>query len=71
MLVLPVLTELLVLLEALVSLLLFACLVLILEQVFLPDTVLLILAPLTKLLSIWNVLAIFSGSLSPLLLLDE
>ena len=71
MLDLPLLAKLFFLREALVSLLLFVRLVLVLEQVSLPDTVLLILTSLPELLSIWNVLRIVLGSLSYMLLSEQ
>jgi hypothetical protein len=71
MLVLPLLAKLFFLLDALVSLLLFVRFVLVLQQVFLPDAMLLILTSLTELLSIWNVLRIVLGPLSYMLLSEQ
>ena len=71
MLVLPLLAKLFFLLDALVSLLLFVRFVLVLQQVFLPDAMLLILTSLPELLSIWNVLRIVLGPLSYMLLSEQ
>ena len=71
MLVLPVLAELLFLLEALVPPLLFVRFVLVLQQVSLPSAVLLILSSLAELLSIWNVLGVVLGSLGYMLLTKQ